>query len=225
MHGFQKTLCAGVLALALGYGSAVRAELAPQYSVESGMHWQGLVYGNFGVVTPGSGFNAGMRLEVDYKWLAFLGQIDASFPSFNAAASGLSLRESLLLGANPVNKRLWRLRILVGADFAQVATLSQDGDTQFGIPSFNGWTGIAPIWGASTRVGPGVFGLDASFLMTAWPYWMFDVRAALAIRIFFVQVHAGWRYFTMGLQKGDFASFQRASQSANGPYVAVGFGW
>lgn len=207
-----------VSSFARAQGPEQGSRLAPIYSGNT-THWEILGTASVGIFAPNYGFTAGARLGVDYY--RFTALIESDFFSSTAGTSGpngagvtvnAAEKINVLVGGNIFAQNAIRWRILGGVSVPIVLLPTQSA-------------GVSGRVGTSFRLGGGVFGLDAATFLSFYPYWEFEARAALAIRLLFVQVHLGWRFVAFDPKSNDtFDGFLKAPNS-HGPYFALGFGW
>ncbi len=111
-----------------------------------------------------------------------------------------------LLGYSIYSGPKGRFRVLAGADVAITPSVVQ----------------VGPTFGVNTRLGMGLFGLDAAAMVTPLPFRMFEARVAGVLKILILEVHLGWRFQVLDASEGgSFRTFLQAP-SVNGPYVGVG---
>ena len=126
-----------------------------------------------------------------------------------------------LIGVVAAEGKAGRLRLHVGADIGLLA---------------NKAVLYSPLIALTSRLGHGMFGVDSGLAITAFPYWQLELRAALVIRVTFVELHLGWLFNVAARNPDSYAVYDKqnfddslkALTSASiiqGPQVGLGFGW
>ena len=203
----------------------VPAGLARHYGPTDRFHWSVIGYGAMGIINSSSvakafDYSVGARGFFDWKRLSVGFQYENFVPRTQANAIATHHAKALI-GVVASEGKAGRLRILLGADFGILPA---------------GTILYSPTIALAGRVGNGMFSFDSGLALTAFPYWQAELRAALVIRVTFVELHLGW-YFTVAANdpakfaKYDMQNFLgslvalKEAAIIQGPQVGLGFGW
>jgi hypothetical protein len=186
---------------------AKRARPPPKDPAE-GFHMKALLTGSVGVVDAGFGFTGGVRGEFDINRIAIYG----AYNRFISAdyTLGDAHEFTILGGYSLMANRIGRIRVLGGLDILGTpATIT-----------------LNPMVGFNTRLGLGFLGFDAAAFLTVYPARQLDLRAAVVLRFWLLELHAGWRFEVLDSVSpsagGSFGNTFLTAPSVNGPFLAIG---
>jgi len=180
----------------------------PPKDPAEGFHMKALLTGSVGVVDAGFGFTGGVRGEFDINRIAIYG----AYNRFISAdyTLGDAHEFTILGGYSLMANRIGRIRVLGGLDILGTpATIT-----------------LNPMLGFNTRLGLGFLGFDAAAFLTVYPARQLDLRAAVVLRFWLLEFHAGWRFEVLDSVSpsagGSFGNTFLTAPSVNGPFLAIG---